>query len=464
MSMYRHIAICFLCVQAISFFGMKLVQGQQDEIPASDGEEETTLQSPDEVDVVPVADDSQIAQRLANILEATQWFEDTEVRVDEGVVFLKGQTETEEHREWAEKLAASTDDVVAVVNRIRVKEKSMWDLSPAWRELEDLGTQLVRNSPLLGVALIFLVATWFVTKWSVTVAKWALRRNISSALLRDVTARAIAVPVFIFGLYLVLKVSGLSRLAMTVLGGTGLVGLVIGFAFRDIAENFLASILISMQHPFARGDFIEVAGHKGFVQSVNTRSTLLMTLDGNHIQIPNATIYKEPIVNRTANPYSRFDFTVGIGYDDPIERAQSIALDVLRGHSAVTDDPEPLVLVESLGAATVNLRAYFWVDVNKFSQFKVLSAIVRLTKRAFDQAGISMPDEAREVVFPAGVPVQMVESRELPRLHGEESEATSEEDGESISAEGDLGSEAAEINEQAQRARNPEAGQNLLEP
>ena len=160
-------------------------------------------------------------------------------------------------------------------------------------------------------------------------------------------------PVFLFGLYLVLRISGLTRLAMTVVGGTGVLAIVIGFAFRDIAENFLASVFISIQRPFGRGDLIEVAGYKGYVQSVNTRSTLLMTLEGNHVQIPNSTIFKDTITNFTANPNARFDFSVGIGYDDSITTAQSVALAVMRDHPAIINDPEPLVLVESLGAATV---------------------------------------------------------------------------------------------------------------
>ena len=149
---------------------------------------------------------------------------------------------------------------------------------------------------------------------------------------------------------------------MTVLGGTGLVGLVIGFAFRDIAENFLASLLISIQHPFAQGDLIAVAGHRGYVQRVNMRSTLLMTMEGNHLQIPNATIYKETIINYTSNPNMRLQFTVGIGYGDSINEAQSVAYEVLRNHPAVVDEPESLVLVDSLCAATVNLSILFWID------------------------------------------------------------------------------------------------------
>ena len=248
------------------------------------------------------------------------------------------------------------------------------------------------------------------------------------------------------------------------LGGTGLFGLVIGFAFRDIAENFLASILISMQHPFAAGDLITVAGDKGYVQSVNTRSTLLMSLEGNHIQIPNATIYKETITNFTANPNARFDFSVGIGYDDSIAQAQSVALSVLREHPAIVSDPEPMVLVESLGAATINLRVYFWVDGARYSCLKVRSAVIRLTKRAFDEVGISMPDEAREVVFPAGVPVRMSSPDATePAGHDPPKPRISDSETPVNSAEGNLTSEADEINQQARRARSPEAGEDLLE-
>jgi small-conductance mechanosensitive channel len=117
-----------------------------------------------------------------------------------------------------------------------------------------------------------------------------------------------------------------------------------------------------MQQPFQTGDLIEVAGYMGFVQQVTTRGTVLMDFEGNHVQIPNATIYKDVIRNYTANPKRRSDFTVSIGYDDPIPVAQDVAMRVLTNHPAILRAPEPLV--ESLGAATVNLRILFWVDGN----------------------------------------------------------------------------------------------------
>ncbi|MCA9146262.1 MAG: mechanosensitive ion channel [Planctomycetaceae bacterium] len=443
--------------------GATIAFGQTSTTSESDSEDNVP-EVAEQVEVEPLAEDVDISGRLTRILEATEWFQQPDVRVDEGVVFLSGSVEDIKHKEWAGRLAQNTQDVVAVVNQINVLEGSIWNLSPAWNEVEELAADTVRSTPLLGVGLILLIAAWFAAGMSVQAARYIFSRRITSRLLRDVAARAVAVPVFLLGIYLVLKVSGLTRLAMTVLGGTGIIGLVVGFAFRDIAENFLASVLISLQHPFTTGDLVEVAGYQGYVQSVNTRATLLMTLEGNHVQIPNATIYKETITNFTSNPHTRSDFVVGIGYDDSLTHAQSIALDVLRDHPAVVSDPEPLVLVEALGAATVNLRVYFWIDSSKYSLLKVRSAVVRLTKSAFEDAGISMPDEAREVVFPSGVPVRMLADDAdkntvavRPTSPPHEAEPTAH------SAEGDLRSEADEINQQARQARTPEAGENLLD-
>ena len=456
--------VLIFCFCLFLFPDFATAQISPPEVENTDIPEDTTPEIPQKVDVEPLAEDIDISSRLVSILRATQWFEQPQVEVEEGVVFLRGRTPNEAHKEWAGKLAGNTQDVVAVVNRIQVIERSMWDLSPAWLELQSLGKETVQNSPLIAVGLFLLFLTWMATKWSTQLAAYFLQRRVKSNLLRDVASRAVAVPVFVLGLYLVLKVSGLTRLAVTVLGGTGLLGLILGFAFRDIAENFLSSILISIQRPFAGGDLIQVAGFKGFVQSVNTRSTLLMTIEGNHVQIPNATIYKETITNFTANPSARFDFIVGIGYDDSIEQAQSVAMSVLQNHPAIVKDLDTLVLVDSLGAATVNLRIYFWIDIAKYSSLKVNSAIIRLVKQAFDEAGISMPDESREVVFPAGVPVHMISDAQQNVIDSHKEKAIGKHSEPQMhSAEGDLTSEAEEIKQQAQKSRSPESGQNLLE-
>ncbi len=268
--------------------------------------------------------------------------------------------------------------------------------------------------------------------------------------------------IFLLGVYLIFEIADLTGAALTIISGTGLLGIILGIAFRDITENFLASILLSIHNPFQTGDLVEIAGFTGYVQGLTMRVTLLMSLDGNHIQIPNSIVYKSNIRNYTSNPNRREEFLVGIGYDDTISQAQEIALNVLEKHEAVLKDPEPWVLVDSLGKATINLRVYFWLDGSQHSWLKVRSSVIRLVKRAFQAEGISMPDEAREVIFPKGISVQMLESEEGKAMP--EKPVPKEPENLATDSESGLRSEAEEIKEQGKQARLPEGGKNFLAP
>lgn len=427
--------------------------------------------APEQVDVQPLARDEEIAERLQSILEATEWFFTPEVEVRDGVVFLGGRTEREERREWASTLATNTQDVVAVVNRIEVIPRPLWDFSPAWAELRTLWRESIQALPLFIFGLLLLVLTWLLTGVTIRLARRFVQERLPSPLLINVVSWLMAAPVLLTGIYVVLRIAGLTQLALTVLGGTGLAGLVIGIAFRDIAENFLASILISIRNPFRAGDRVDLAGFTGIVQRVTTRGTVLMTLDGNHVQIPNSTVYKSTITNYTANPSRRMDFVVGIGYETVIPDAQSAIGQVLAEHPAVLSDPEPLVLVEELGASTINLRAYFWFNGSQYEGLRLKSSLIRLAKRALDDGGISMPDEAREVIFPQGVPIiaqpltdQSDAEREMPSQPLQKTEmAENLPDPLSTDSEGGLRSEDAQIQEQARQSRSPEEGEDLLD-
>jgi small-conductance mechanosensitive channel len=351
--------------------------------------------------------------------------------------------------------------VVAVVNRIELAATTVWDFDPAFQALNELARSFVRMLPLIVVAAVVIAISWVFARLTAHVLRRRLRARVSGSLLREVMARAGGILVILAGLYLVLRIAGLTQLAFTVVGGTGLIGLALGIAFRDITENFLASLFLSLQQPFREADLVEVAGVTGYVQRLTSRTTVLMTLDGNQVQVPNSTVFKSTIRNFTSNPDRRDDFIVGIGYDDSIPGAQEVALKVLAEHPAVLDEPEPLVLVENLGPSTVNLRVYFWLDGSRHSWLKVTSSVIRLVKRAFQDAGISMPDEAREVTFPDGIPVRMLEGEgatEPAARH--RTKVAAEPETVATRAEAGLESEAGEIREQARRSWTP--GENLL--
>jgi small-conductance mechanosensitive channel len=414
--------------------------------------------TPEKVEVQPLATDVEIAERLKRILEATGWYVDPTVRVDSGVVFLRGRAEQDAQREWAGNLASRTTDVVAVVNRIEVAEPSILDLSPAWSEMQAMGRTMIQSLPGVGLALLMILLTIFAARYVGRSVDYLGQRRIPSALLRQVASYAAMIPMVLVGIYFALRVSGLSQMALTVLGGTGIAGLIIGIAFQNIAENFLASILISLQRPFQTNDMIEVAGFQGLVHRVTARGTVLVTLEGNHIQIPNAVVYKSVIRNFTANPNSRLDFKIGVGYDNAAAEAQDVILRVLQEHPAVLKKPEPTVLIEELGPSSVSVRAYFWVNIREHDGAKTKSAVLRLVKKKLAESSISIPDTSREVIFPQGVPLRRLEREELrvPEKSAWESNRAA------LAAEGKLRSDDEAIKQQAAQSRPVEAGPDLL--
>ncbi|MDQ6801534.1 MAG: mechanosensitive ion channel [Acidobacteriota bacterium] len=401
-------------------------------------------------------------------MDATRWFTDPAVRVDQGVVFLSGKTTSTELKKWAGDLAHNTQDVVAVVNRIEVVQPPAWDLRPAWSGLRVLWRDSIRALPFFVFGLFILALSLGAGLLTTKGARSFLKERIAGALIRNVIARATGVFIFLLGTYIVLRLSGLTQLALTVIGSTGLIGLAIGIAFRDITENFLASIFLSMQRPFDTGDLVEITGVTGYVQQLNIRTTVLMTLDGNLVQIPNATVYKTNLRNFTTNANRREDFVVGIGYEDSIADAQEIARKVLTEHPAILSDPEPSVLVDGLGKSTVNLRVYFWLNGREHSWLKVRSSVIRLVKVAFQKKGISMPDEARGVVFPQGIPVTLtdgkIELRHDPPIARQPAPQAPSNEAEDVStkAEGGLSSEAGVIEEQASNVQPLKKEENLL--
>lgn len=467
----RGVALCGVLTFAV------IVQGAQEtqdsplmHRPASGGSEERSA-APGTVVVTPVARDEEIGQRLQSVLDATGWFTGTGVRVDAGVVFLSGQTESEELRKWAGDLARNTQDVVAVANRIEVPNPSVWDMRPAWAGLLVLWRDFVRSLPLFVFGMIILALSVGAGIIATRAVATVLAPRMEARLLRSVFARSAGVLVVLAGTYVVLRVSGLTQLALTVVGGTGLVGLALGIAFRDITENFLASVFLSMQRPFETGDLVEIAGVTGYVQQLNVRTTILMTLDGNLVQIPNATVYKTNLRNFTSNINRREDFVVGIDYAALITDAQEVARQVLVKHPAVLQDPEPSVLVDSLGPSAVNLRVYFWLNGREHSWLKVRSSVIRLVKRAFQEHGITMPDDEREVIFPQGVPVTLIDRTAAaavaagdaaPQQRRPAAAPAEEPDAVSTQAEAGLYSEAVVIEAQARHAQPLKDGENLL--
>ncbi|CAB9493518.1 mechanosensitive ion channel family protein [Alteromonas macleodii] len=293
-------------------------------------------------------------------------------------------------------------------------------LSSAQSLLSQLWDNFIYRLPGMALGIVIMVAFILLAPHVAKILVKPLTRTTTSPLLRSVIQRSVSLLLILLGIYLFLFLAGLTGFAIAVVSGTGVVGLILGFAFRDIAENFISSLLLTIQRPFRIGDIVQINDFTGIIQKVTARATTLVDFDGNHIQIPNATIYKGVIKNLTANPLMRGHFVIGVGYDADIQDAQRIAREVTVEQGNVLSDPEPQILIDELGASTYNVKVYFWVDVEKTSVLKMASVLMRNITQAFLDANISMPDDARERIFPEGMNLSIEKSEAVGSQRHEE--------------------------------------------
>jgi small conductance mechanosensitive channel len=175
------------------------------------------------------------------------------------------------------------------------------------------------------------------------------------------------------------------------IAGLGITSVAIGFAFKDILQNFFAGILILWREPFKIGDEIRSGEFEGLVEDINVRSTRIRTYDGERAVLPNGDVYTRAILVRTAYDKRRVVFTVGIGYPDSLENARATVHSVLARTEGVLQDPGPWVYVTELAPSSVNLTVYFWVRPQQRNVLLVRDRVVTGIKLALDAAGIDMP-------------------------------------------------------------------------
>jgi len=199
--------------------------------------------------------------------------------------------------------------------------------------------------------------------------------------------RVVSISIFVFGLVIALQVIGLKDMGWLF----GSIGIGIGFALKDLINNFISGMIILMQNEINIGDIIDVDGVKGTIVDIQVRATILQAFNGTKITIPNGTMLSTKIISYTSNPFRRIDFYIGIGFSSNIEQAKALALSVMNNHPGIEKSPLPDVLVTELLDSAVNLRLRYWVKSRGSGWLKIRSELIRDIKAAFDSQGIEIP-------------------------------------------------------------------------
>lgn len=260
-----------------------------------------------------------------------------------------------------------------------------------WRTVRDFAKGTFERLPYLLVGMLVFVLFWLLGKLlRKIINQVAVKSHAIDDMLANLISRIVSTLVSIFGFLAACVVIFPSFKPGDILAGLGITSVAIGFAFKDILQNFFAGLLLLWRRPFRVGDQIRVKDFEGTVEEINMRSTRLKTYDGERAILPNGDVYTSSVLVRTAYDKRRLR-VVGIGYPDSIEEARRVIHALLARTEGVLNDPSPWVYVTELAGSSVNLTVYFWVESHQANALRVSDRVVTGIKLALDEAGIDMP-------------------------------------------------------------------------
>ncbi|MEM6384136.1 MAG: mechanosensitive ion channel domain-containing protein [Pseudomonadota bacterium] len=335
--------------------------------------------------------DTDLRDRLRAIFSEIDELGSVRPSVSEGVVVLRGDAPNDNAAQRAISLAERLEGVVAVEDDIDRTLSIEDNLNPLLERYQGVLDAFVRGWPLYAVALaaFLIVATlgYALSSWT---RLWdAIAPNLFIARLLSQTVLILG---FLLGLLLALSILDAMALFGAAAGGAGLIGLAVGFAVRDTIENYIASVMLSLRQPFRANDFVAINDLEGIVVRLTSRATILRTLDGNHLRIPNAQVFKGIILNYTRNPQRRFDFELGIDTNnDPLEaigKAEATLLEL----SFVLAHPAPLAGIQKVGDSSIVIWFAAWIDQRETDFLKARSGAINAVKRTLETAGFSFPE------------------------------------------------------------------------
>jgi small-conductance mechanosensitive channel len=342
--------------------------------------------------------DDDIRQRISGIFSEIEGLKAVNVSVTQGVVTLTGETPNEKKAQQAINLTNRLTDVVTVDDKIDRTLDVQDNVTTVYQGLKAQGKTLIKALPLLVVGIIlFGMVTWFGSWLSNRKKMW--QHLTPNPFVAELLSQTVKVIFIIVGLILALSLIGAETILGTLLGGAGVIGIAVGFAVKDTIENYIASLMLSIRQPFRARDQIVINGQEGIVVRLTSRATILMTLDGNQLRIPNAEVFKGTILNYTKNPERRFTFELGVDANDDPLAAIKVGIDAICTLDFVLAKPKAIAIITEVGDSNIVLEFQVWVDQSETDFLKARSITIRETKHALENKGFSLPEPIYRLRF-----------------------------------------------------------------
>ncbi|MEO7317162.1 MAG: mechanosensitive ion channel family protein [Ginsengibacter sp.] len=280
-----------------------------------------------------------------------------------------------------------------------MKESAKSFTSGLMESMTNYWNKFLLSLPRIIMAIILLVIVIYIAFYIARLIKKSLSGEEHDPLFVRFISKITKVVVIICGIILAMQILGLSGIAGGLLAGAGISAFIFGFAFKDIAENFLGGVILAFNRPFSLNDTIVIREFSGHIVALNFRSTHIKTFDEGDVFIPNSIMVKEPLTNLTRDGKIRLNFMVGIAYEDNITEAIATIEETMKSITDIKQDIKPFTVVEELSVSTVNLKVYFWADTFDYKKgvLQIKSDVITKVKEALEANGFSLPADIQEI-------------------------------------------------------------------
>src|SRR6056297_770683 len=267
-------------------------------------------------------------------------------------------------------------------------------------KVESWITGFIEMLPNLVVALLILILFYVIGKFARKAVSNLLGKISANKTITNLLETIISISILGIGIFISLSILQLDGAVTSLLAGAGIIGLALGFAFQDIASNFISGIILSIRHPFGIGDIIETNGFYGEVEKMNLRNTIIRTPKGQIVYIPNKSVFENPLENYTSSGLRRIDLSCGVSYGDDLEKAKEVAIDAVKSLDNFNKKRGVEFYYDEFGGSSINFKIRFWVNFRRNPDYWSArsDAIMAITKK-FDENDIMIPFPIRTLDF-----------------------------------------------------------------
>ncbi|MGV9011124.1 MAG: mechanosensitive ion channel family protein [Flavobacteriales bacterium] len=260
--------------------------------------------------------------------------------------------------------------------------------------------EFIKLLPNLALAAIIVVLSWLLARLVRKLIASLMGRVTDSRNLNRLVSNCVYLVVLLIGVFGSLSVLHLDKTVTSILAGAGILGLALGFAFQDIAANFLSGVIMAVQRPIRTGELVGTGEHLGVVEHIDLRTTELRNMEGIQVIIPNKEIFQKPLLNYTRNGTRRVDLTVGVSYGDDLENVERVTIEAVKGIRDLVPDKEVELFYKEFGGSSINYVVRFWIEASSNKHYNDMrSRAIKAIKAAYGKEGISIPFPIRTLDF-----------------------------------------------------------------